>query len=155
MNVRYRVTLDISERGLAYRGLTMRLFLLFVLVACGGSSEPSGNAYAKVIDDRVEFEIFGDPDLTVTIPGLPPSPIRTYTLQKPSLPLDRFADGENTIDITYEVRGTKTVQHLTFTKPPGASKPFLRLVECAMSNHTGGSEVAALDAGQYGQQKYC
>lgn len=132
-----------------------RPYALILIAACGGSYEPSGNTYAKVIDDRVEFEVFGDPELTVSIPGLPPAPISAYHLKKPSLPLDRFTDGENTIEITYEARGTRTTQRVTFTKPAGSGKPFLRLAECAMSTGTGSSDAAALDAGEYGQQKYC
>lgn len=135
----------------------MRVLLVFVvgLLACKGDPPFHASVYAKVVDDRLELELYGPRDLTVTIPGQPPTPLDTLEGSPPklSVPLEGFKDGENTLEVKFEQRGQVVTQTVTFTKPPGAGKPFVRIAECKSSGTSSGH--AKLDAGDLGKVDYC
>ncbi len=137
------------------RALVLVLALL-ALLACKGNPPFYASVHANVVDDHVDFEFYGDADMTVTVPGVPPA--RLDTLQgtapwKMSVPLDKFKDGPNTLAITFEQRGKTVTENVTFTKPPGSGKPFVRLAKCTSSGTSNGH--AKLDAGPLGKTEYC
>jgi len=136
----------------------MRCVVLLVLslLACKGNPPFYASVNAKVIDDRVEFEFYGDGDMMVTVPGVPPTRIDTLPGTAPwkmSVPLDKFKDGDNTLEITFEKTGKVVTQTVTFRKPPGADKPFVRLADCTSSGTSHGH--AKLEAGDLGKVDYC
>lgn len=136
----------------------MRWLVLMVaaLLACRDNPPFYANAYFKVVDDRVEIEIYGDPDMTFSIPGLPTEKVGNLPGTAPwkmSVPLDKFKDGENRFEVVFEQRGKQIKQSVSFTKPPGAAKPFVRLAECDSSGTSSGH--AKLDAGDLGKVDYC
>lgn len=129
--------------------------LLVALVAC--KNPPFyASVNAKVVDDRVELELYGDPGMTVTIPGQPPVAFESLTGYPPkiSVPLEGYPDGENTLEVKFEARGESVTKTVTFTKAKGAGKPFVRLADCASSS-TSGWGSAKLDAGPLGKIEYC
>jgi hypothetical protein len=138
--------------------VAMRLVLALTLALLSCKENPPfyANAQTKVIDDRVELEFYGDADMTVTVPGMPPTPVATLPGPSPwkmSVPLDKFKDGDNTFEIKYESRGKVVTQTVSFVKPAGAGKAFVRLAECASSGTSGGH--AKLEAGDLGKVDYC
>ena len=134
----------------------MRLVLLapVVVLACK-NSDYVGSVYAKVVDDRVELEMFGDPGTLVTLGDQPPAPLETYQRTRPVLPLDGFPDGPNTIEVRFEVRGKTHTLQATFTKPAGAGKPYLRLGTCGYPSNNPGSVAVKVEGGPLGRADHC
>lgn len=130
--------------------------LVVLLLACKDNPPFYASVHGKVVDDLLELEFYGDADMTVTVPGMPPTRLDTLKGVSPwkmSVPLDRFKIGDNTVNITFEKRGAVVTQPVTFHKPAGAGKAFARLAECASSGTSNGH--AKLDAGALGKVDYC
>ncbi len=130
--------------------------LLVVLLACKGNPPFYASVNAKVVDDRVELEFYGDSDMTVTVPGVAPTRLDALEGTAPwkmTVPLDKFNDGDNTIEIAFEKNGKVVTETVTIRKPPGAGKPFVRLADCASSGTSNGH--AKLQAGDFGKIDYC
>lgn len=135
------------------RGL---LLVVLVLIACKDNPPFYANAQTKLVDDRLVFELYGDPDITIIVPGAPPARFDALEGTAPwkmSVPLDKFKDGDNTFDISFEKGGKVVTQTISFVKPAGAGKPFVRLADCQSSGTSSGH--AKLEAGELGKVDYC
>jgi hypothetical protein len=125
--------------------------VILLIAACSKGNAYVGNAYAKVVEDNVEVEVFGDPGSTVTIAGAAP-----FTLpqrQKTLLPLDNFPDGENVVEVRVTTRGKNQLLKARFVKPAGSGAPFVRVTDCEASG-TSGAEAVKLTS-ELGNQEYC